>query len=336
MRTTTPVRWCVSVVAVLVASTALIFGVGRPAIADPGDEGGSESLRQQLDSAARGYLEATTKLENSRKRQDGLSNQVAAVEVELAEKSEAVAVLAAEAYRSGPLASVSSLFASENPDVLMERLTLLGAISSHDHAKLDELAVTKDTLAEAKAAVDGEIAQQRKQQDEMATRKRAAEKALAQVGGGQTAGYASAGSASAQPAPRNADGSWPAESCSVDDPTTSGCITPRTLHAMQQARAAGYTHYVSCYRSGGSGEHPKGRACDFAAATSGFAGTAAGAERTYGNNLAAYFVANASRLGVLYVIWYRQIWMASTGWRAYIGGGTPSSDHTNHVHLSMY
>jgi hypothetical protein len=64
---------------------------------------------------------------------------------------------------------------------------------------------------------------------------------------------------------------------------------------------------------------------------------ATGGDRTYGNNLAAYFVRNANRLGVLYVIWFEQIWTPSTGWRAYRSGrGDPSSDHTNHVHLSMY
>ena len=105
---------------------------------------------------------------------------------------------------------------------------------------------------------------------------------------------------------------------------------------MNQAKAAGYKRYVSCHRSGGGGEHPKGRACDFAAATSGFKNAdATGGDRTYGNNLAAYYVKNASSLGVLYVIWYRQIWMPGTGWRSYSGGGSPAADHTNHVHLSM-
>jgi hypothetical protein len=123
----------------------------------------------------------------------------------------------------------------------------------------------------------------------------------------------------------------------VKDPTTSGCLTPRTLHALQQTKAAGFNHFVSCYRpQEDGGEHPRGRACDFAAATGGFGGVAAGAEKDYGNRLAAWYVANAQGLGVLYVIWFKQIWLPSTGWRAYTNGnGTPSGDHTNHVHLSV-
>ena len=149
-------------------------------------------------------------------------------------------------------------------------------------------------------------------------------------------GFISANSPLAKAAPRNSDGSWPKESCTINDPTTSGCITPRLLNAYQQSRAAGFKRYTSCFSERSSGEHPKGRACDHAAAAGGFKNAnASGGDRTYGNNLAAYFVKNASRLGVLYVIWFRQIWMPGTGWRAYSGSGGPSATHTNHVHLSV-
>ena len=104
----------------------------------------------------------------------------------------------------------------------------------------------------------------------------------------------------------------------------------------QQAKAAGFTHFVSCYRpQEDGGEHPRGRACDFAAAPNGFGGVAAGADKAYGDRLAAYFLANSKNLGVLYVIWFNQIWLPSSGWRAYNGGSDPSSSHRNHVHLSV-
>jgi hypothetical protein len=122
----------------------------------------------------------------------------------------------------------------------------------------------------------------------------------------------------------------------VDDPTTSGCLTPRTLHALQEARRAGFTRYTACFRSGSWGEHPLGRACDFAAYPSGFVDAAAtGDNKAYGDRLAAWFLANASRLAVLYVIWFRQIWLPSSGWRTYHGDGTPAGDHVNHVHPSL-
>jgi hypothetical protein len=141
----------------------------------------------------------------------------------------------------------------------------------------------------------------------------------------------------ADPAPRNPDGSWPTEACSVKpDPTTgAGCITPRTDHLVHVAEQAGYPK-PGCWRVDDHGEHPLGRACDFMM-TSG--GEAAGADRARGDAMAAWAVANADRLGIMYVIWFRRIWTPAKGWHAYnnpFGGDDPSGWHTNHVHISVY
>jgi hypothetical protein len=302
----------------------------------PGDEGGSKSLRDTLEAASKGHIEAKSKLDNSVKRQGELAAQLGKVETRLAELTIAVAEVAVQSYRVGRLSAVATLLNSASPEAFLERAAGLETMAQHDDKQLRALTEAREEATRAKSAIDVEVREQQKQLAIIAQRKKDAERALAAVSGGTSGGFVTANSPSANPAPKNSDGSWPRESCNVDDPTTSGCITPRTLHALKQAQSAGYKRYVSCHRSGGGGEHPKGRACDFASATGGFKNASAtGGDRTYGNNLAAYFVKNASRLGVLYVIWYRQIWMPGTGWRSYSGGGSPAADHTNHVHLSM-
>jgi hypothetical protein len=312
------------------AATALAPGT------DP--EGGSASLREQLEAAAKGYIDAKAAVDASAKRQKELVAHLGTLEAELVVRNQTIDELAAVAYRTGRLGQVSALLESSSPDGFLRRAATLQVVTASEDRQLRDLIETREQETRAKAAVDLEIREQQKQLTLMAKRKEQAERALRLAGSGQpSSGVTSSGSALAKPAPRNPDGSWPTESCSVNDPTTSGCITPRTLHALNQAKAAGFTRYVSCYRSGSSGEHPKGRACDFAAQKTGFGGVATGGDRTYGNNLAAYFVRNASRLGVLYVIWFKQIWLPGSGWKAYNGGnGDPSSDHTNHVHLSVY
>jgi hypothetical protein len=46
--------------------------------------------------------------------------------------------------------------------------------------------------------------------------------------------------------------------------------------------------------------------------------------------------AMARRLGIMYIIWNRQIWGAYRPyWRTYACSGTPSSCHTNHIHFSL-
>jgi hypothetical protein len=154
--------------------------------------------------------------------------------------------------------------------------------------------------------------------------------------GGARVGCSPTMSGSAEPVPRNSDGSWPAEGCIIrPDPTTgSGCVTPRLLHLVQQATAAGYPK-PSCYRVDDHGEHPKGRACDWMM-TSG--GEASGAQKARGDAMAAWAVANVDRLGIKYVIWFRMIWTRARGWHAYnnpFGGNDPSGWHTNHVHISV-
>jgi hypothetical protein len=49
---------------------------------------------------------------------------------------------------------------------------------------------------------------------------------------------------------------------------------------------------------------------------------AIGADKTYGDNLAAWCIANAKNLGVKYVIWYKRIWQPSSGCKSYGGDGT--------------
>ncbi|MFC4019668.1 coiled-coil domain-containing protein [Micromonospora sp. GCM10011542] len=325
-----------ALLALLAAVALLLAGGAVPAYAEPG-EGGTKKLRDALELTAKGHIEAKAKLDNSKRRQAALTGELRTVEARLVELTAQAGEVAAHSYRLGRLTPTSMLLNTATPQEFLQRAADLELMAQRDGRRLRDLTDARQQAQQAKVAIDAEVREQQKQLAVMAKKKKEAEAALAAVSSGGSNGFSGGSSASAKPAPRNPDGSWPSESCSVDDPTTSGCITPRTLNALKQTQAAGYKRYVSCHRSGGDGEHPKGRACDFAAATNGFEDkTATGGDKAYGDSLAAWHVRNASRLGVLYVIWYRQIWHPGTGWRSYSGSGSPAADHTNHVHLSMY
>jgi hypothetical protein len=305
--------------------------------ADPDDEGGSKTLRAALESAAKGHVDAKARLDASKKRQTQLQTTLKQAQEKAKELEGRVGEVANRSYRQGRFNTMTLLLNSASPDAFMERALRLDQMAQVDGKALTAYRDAVTTAEQAKAAIDREVKEQQKQVTVMAKKKQQAEQALANAGGGAVAGgFVNANSPLAKPAPRNSDGSWPKESCTVDDPTTTGCVTPRLLHAYQQARAAGFKRYTFCFSQRSSGEHPKGRACDHSAATGGFENVnATGGDRTYGNNLAAFYVKNASRLGVMYVIWYRQIWMPGGGWRSYSGRGDPNATHTNHVHLSV-
>ena len=330
-------RRSITLLALLVAAFAMILTVpGPPAHAAPDDEGGTKRLRTALDAAAKGYDSAKTKLANSRKRQTRLAAAIVTAEANAEALTAQVNEVAVRAYQMGRISTATMLLNSADPGDFIERVQSLDTLARMDSGTLVAYRGEIDTSKRAKVALDAEVREQQRQVNVMAKRKKDAETALAEVGGGAAGGFADAGSAAARPAPRNSDGSWPKESCTVKDPTSDGCITPRTLHAYQQAQAAGFKRYTVCYSKRASGEHPKGRACDHSSAVGTFENSAAtGDDKTYGDRLAAYYVKNAEKLGVMYVIWYRQIWTPSLGWRAYGPSGGPSVVHTNHVHLSM-
>jgi hypothetical protein len=311
------------------------FLIAGPAAADPGSEGGPPGLEDQLTAAASAYNKARTALSASQKRQAEVTAKLPVLARQVAAATEEVNRNATAMYKGNQASAISSVLSSASPRAFIDRASIFAYLTDQQNDTLHDLITGQAEAAALKTQLDTEILEQQKQLAALAAQKKKLEQALGLVGGNATtSGYGKL-APSATPAPRNSDGSWPPESCSVDDPTTSGCITPRTYHALKEAQRAGFDHYVSCYRSGGSGEHPKGRACDWAANKDGFAGIATGSDKTYGNNLAAWFLANADRLGVLYIIWFRQIWLPGIGWRAYHGDGTPSGNHENHVHMSM-
>jgi hypothetical protein len=305
-----------------------------PAGADP--EGGSASVSAALALASQGWSAANGKLAASRQRQAALTAELAAGEKRVAELSRMAGQLGAEAYRGGNTSQLIALLNSDSARTMLDRASFLQHLSYAGDQKLTALKQARADVEAQQRQLDTEVAVAQAAVTTMAKRKADAEQALVRAGGGLPGTSLGGGtSRAARSAPRNSDGSFPSQNCSEPDPTTSGCLTPRTLNALQQARAAGFTRFTACHRAASFGEHGKGRACDFSASAGGFGGAATGADKAYGNRLSAWFIANAGRLGVLYVIWYRQIWMPSTGWRSYSGGGSPSASHTNHVHLSV-
>jgi hypothetical protein len=327
-----------TVVMVATVLMGLLFvttpGDAAPAAGPDGTD--NATLTAQLDAAVRGYNDAKGKLDVAKRRQTELATQAQATATQITALGKEVDAAVVTAYKGGRIRGLTVLLGSGSVSDFMDRATRLQAQVRRDDRALREMRAAQERYGQQRAAIDAEVATQRSQLTVMDAKRKQAEKALADAKAGAAASGPSGGTASATPAPRNPDGSWPSESCSVNDPTTSGCLTPRTLHAYQEARKAGFTHYTKCYRTGGSGEHPKGRACDFSAnATTFVDARATGADKAYGDRLAAWFLANADRLAVLYVIWYKRIWLPGSGWRSYSGDGTPAGDHYNHVHLSV-
>ncbi|HEY8474033.1 MAG TPA: hypothetical protein VIL37_15540 [Natronosporangium sp.] len=321
-----------------VLSTLLLvlFGLPGQALAQEEEDNGTQSLREALDEAAEKYEAARVELEESEKRELRLQVQLEELEAERDDLVQEIQVVAAAAYRTGRVGTVSALINASSPSTFLERAAAVDMIAKRDAEALKRFDELSAEIEAQQAQIAEEIAIQEAEVEELEDAKNQVEEALQAIGGGATGDFEPFESPDAEPAPRNADGSLPSESCTEDDPTTTGCLTPRMLHAWNEAQIFGFTRFSSCYRAGTFGEHPIGAACDHACSPNGFGGVASGNDKEYCDRLASFYVHNATAFGVKYVIWFRQIWFPGTGWRAYGQvDGTPSGDHTNHVHISV-
>jgi len=329
-------RRCLLAVLTTVTAVLGLLVPAAPATADPG-ESRLDRLFEELEQAQTAYLDAKTLLDASVARQQQLIETLQTADEKMAGHQEAIGAIAARQYVAAGYMSVTGVLSAGSPRKFLDVLSILNALETHETAQVKALIAA---VAEANALQDSiaaEIATQQAALKEMDARKQQAEDALWRVGSGALAPDLGAGaSVVAEPAPRSPDGGWAPETRTVWEPEQQNYITPRTAHARDEAIKAGFTRGQACYYGGGNGQHPLGRACDFAVDACRFCGDVYGADKQYGTDLAAFFVFNAQRLGVLYVIWYRQIWLPSSGWRSYSGCCTASQKHTNHVHLSVY
>ena len=139
------------------------------------------------------------------------------------------------------------------------------------------------------------------------------------------------------PAPDPIDAYVPYRGQSTCDPTVkpgAKYLVDLLVSTYGVGRSSGITRACS---SGGQSEHKEGRAVDWAVNVDNPAQKAAADQfvawltATGPDGKVAY---NARRLGVMYVIWNRQIWnnsSANAGWRTYTG----AQPHTDHVHISL-
>lgn len=116
----------------------------------------------------------------------------------------------------------------------------------------------------------------------------------------------------------------------------AGGLTARMVNVRTEIdRRFGPFKVIGCLRPGDPQDHGSGTACDFMESTGGTMPTAD--RQRHGDQVAAWVIANASRLGVKYVIWRQRIYdMRSPGWDPMEDRGSITANHYDHVHVSVF
>jgi hypothetical protein len=119
-------------------------------------------------------------------------------------------------------------------------------------------------------------------------------------------------------------------------PITGNRMTPRMRTVVLELNNRfGPFPTIGCYRGGADAQdHGYGRACDFMETVGGRMPSASAMR--HGDQVAAYAIGNAARLGIHYVIWKQHIWnIRGGGWRRMEDRGSITQNHYDHVHISV-
>ncbi|MQA85627.1 MAG: hypothetical protein GEV03_13610 [Streptosporangiales bacterium] len=216
-----------------------------------------------------------------------------------------VAELAASQYMSpGPDPALTPLL-SDDPDSVLDQAVTAQHLAQSTNERVTELSALMEQQEKARRLAREQLDEVRKEVDKLEKRQNKVQGLIAQFG--------------------------------YQVPMGDENITPR----MEQVRALvaemyGAPYGIGCYRPGGSGEHPLGRACDFMLSSGG--AMPSGYQQERGWDIANWAKDNADRLGIMYIIYRQQIWdiRSGGGWEAMEDRGSVTANHYDHVHVSVF
>ena len=232
------------VLTLFVTTLMLVVGFAPPASAEPGEDGGptQAALREALSKATAEYDNAKGRLDASVTRQAQTAEELTKTQARLTELEANAGSVAAAAYRGNRMNMAIAVLDSKSPEAMLHAAITVQYLVTRDDRQLRELAAARKLLQEQQQQIATEIKLQQEQLAVMAKNKKAAEDALRRAGGGATTSGAPAGGrVTTSQVPRNSDGSYPSEGCTLKDPTpTGGCVSWRMNNAYWSARNAGY------------------------------------------------------------------------------------------------
>ncbi|QFG23555.1 hypothetical protein [Actinomadura sp. WMMB 499] len=287
------------------APTATAAPVAAP-LADPGDSEKFQQLSNQIEKLEKQYGGDLAKLKDTRYAVNKAMKRAESLEKHLVAARGVVAQLAANRYMTGGEdPTVKFLAAADQMDML------------NDASLVSHLAQNKAGKVEQIQKLIDEQNQARKKAEEKIT---ALEKEIKELKG------------------RQAEIKQLVKKYKPESPTTGmGGVTPRMLKTKNTIDVEfGPFPTIGCVRYGGDPQdHATGHACDFMVTTGG--ATASGSAKAQGDQAAEYAIANASALGIKYVIWRQRIYdMRSPGWRMMENRGGATANHYDHVHISVF
>ncbi|GAA0992765.1 hypothetical protein GCM10009555_082360 [Acrocarpospora macrocephala] len=277
-----------------------MFALPSSVTAEPDRQAQLRKLTKDAAALAKAYRGEIASLDDTRKAAERADARVKKLKADLITAEQKVAQFAQTAYMGGGFDS-AQIFSMQSD------LSSVATLAYLNDSKTERLNNVTRLIAEQKKAAeaaDQRVDQLKKDIKELQGKQREVEKLLAKFG---------------------------FQTPDAGTGLTSRMVSIRNLIMQNFPMPFG----VGCFRAGDSGEHGKGRACDFMISTGGRMPDASAKAR--GDALAQWCVANGRRLGIMYIIWQQKYYDIRTGAapKMMANRGSNTANHYDHVHVSV-
>ncbi|TYB65284.1 hypothetical protein FXF51_18840 [Nonomuraea sp. PA05] len=312
----------------LVCAAALLLGAA-PAHAEPKPT--VTQLKKELTTLQKDSDKLITEYYNSRiahqkaeKAEKTAKEKLAAAQEVYDHHSTQLRAMAVARYIGGDPGAMELLAGDQDPSTVLGRMALTQHLIDQQEAMLRGHAEVRDARGRAEDEAAARTEELEQTLGDLESRKKKAEKQIEKIKDRIDLLYTAPGS--------RPDGTWVPQL-----PQGPDNITPRmALVKKLIAERFDVPYGIGCYRAiQDGGEHPLGRACDFMLSRGGTFPSAD--EQRRGDQIAAWAIKNAKRLGIMYVIYRQRIWHVRTGaWRTMTDRGGTTANHYDHPHISVY
>jgi cell wall-associated NlpC family hydrolase len=149
----------------------------------------------ELEPLIEQYNTVHSQLAANKSKADKLQGQLQPLELQVDLAMAKVSDIAVGVYKNGPGSGINAMLTSSNPTQLADQITLLNMIARNQREQISNVAVVRDKYAGDKKSLDALIAQQSKQDADLAAKKKQIEGQITDLQKMRQAAYGSSGPA---------------------------------------------------------------------------------------------------------------------------------------------
>nr|WP_221449705.1 C40 family peptidase [Micromonospora polyrhachis] len=131
-----------------------------------------EKQWHELEGVIEQYNKVRVEMKANQKKATELEKKIQPLSLQVDEALSRVGGLAVRFYKTGPSSNLNALLSTGNPTTLADQLTYLNLLNEHERRQIADVVATRDRYMAEKTKLDNLIAQQARQEAELAAKKK--------------------------------------------------------------------------------------------------------------------------------------------------------------------